>query len=56
MAFVVISATTDRMATVIVAPTGNFVLENEEAGTRTKPLFSDLQTMLLYSLLICRVI
>ena len=56
MTFIVISATTDRVATAIVALTGNFVLENEEAGMRSKPLFSDLQTMLLYSLSICQVI
>jgi hypothetical protein len=53
MALIVISASTDRVAALPVAPTGRFVIENE---TRARPLFSDLQTMLLYSLLICRVI
>ena len=56
MALIVISASTDRMATVLVAPKGFIVIENEEAGMRARRLFSDLQTMLLYSLLICRVI
>jgi hypothetical protein len=54
---IVISATTSdrraRVATLVVAPTGYIVIENEEAGTRARPLFRDLQTMLLYSLLIC---
>ena len=37
MAFIVITAFTYRVATLVVALTGNFVLENEEEGTRAKP-------------------
>ena len=42
MALIVISASTDRVAALLVAPKGYIVIENEEAGKRARPLFSDL--------------